>query len=282
MENAKVDVKQACSLDEAIRILMELRDGGFWSFRGQRLHTWPLGLHHPRDFTESDLQKGFAQFRRRCLEFEKPPYIDEHHKWRWLFYAQHYRLHTRLLDWTSNPLVALYFAVENILTDNALLEGKPFGAVWAIRVRREDFQTEEQLDPNPDRVVRWIMINPPPVTSRILRQSAKFSFHPECDEKPLDTLGRRYPEETLVKVVIGNPESPETNPADDIREKLGIMNVHHASLFPDPEGVALFINKQWPAITTQYPRQGTAGPSVRESGVDPIEGTRRPRSVRRR
>ncbi len=253
--NANTVIKEASSWHEAIATLMELREGGFWSFRGQRDHNWHLGLHHPRNTTEADLRKGFAQFRKRCLEFNKPTYVDEHHKWRWLFFAQHYRLRTRLLDWTTNPLVALYFAVENVLTDKSTLEKNPFGAVWAIRVREQDFQTEEQLESaDPDKVKRWIMINPPPVTSRMIRQSARFSFHPECDEQPLDDIPRRYKEETLVKVILRDPKKPKANPADDIRRKLGIMNVHHASLFPDPDGVAAFINTEWPAITTQYPR----------------------------
>ena len=186
--NTSADVKQAKSWDEAIRLLMELRDGGFWSFRGQRLHTWDLGIHHPDNLTESDLKRGFAQFRKRCLEFSKPAYIDENHKWRWLFYAQHYRLWTRLLDWTSNPLVALYFAVENILTDKSILDQNPLGAVWAVRVRRHDFRTEEELPKDPEQEKRWIMINPPPITNRILKQSGKFSFHPEPDDKPLNLL----------------------------------------------------------------------------------------------
>lgn len=253
MNKVNIKIEKATSWHEAIKKLMDLRESGFWSFRGQRDHSWQLGLHHPVNFTENDLRKGFMQFRKRCLEFTKPTYIDEHHKWRWLFFAQHYRLRTRLLDWTSNPLVALYFAVENILTDKSTIKTNPYGAVWAIRVRDQDFQTEEQLESvDPDKVIRWLMINPPPVTSRMIRQSARFSFHPECDAQPLDTIPRRYNEETLVKVIVGDPENQDTdNPADDIREKLGIMNVHHASLFPDPDGVAAFINNEWPAITTQ-------------------------------
>jgi hypothetical protein len=50
------------------------------------------------------------------------------------------------------------------------------------------------------------------------------------------------------RIVTKHPKGSADNPAEEIRKQLGIMNCHHGSLFPDPEGVALFVNYQLPDI----------------------------------
>ncbi len=49
--------------------------------------------------------------------------------WEWISLAQHYRVPTRLLDWSENPLVALYFAVE---VDEDSNGAQVDGRVWAL------------------------------------------------------------------------------------------------------------------------------------------------------
>ncbi|UCF06573.1 MAG: FRG domain-containing protein [bacterium] len=219
--------------------LLELDGGQLWSFRGQRKDIWPLGVH---DLPASDrvLQTRMKIFKRRCMEFSKPDYISEEDHWRWHFYAQHHRLKTRLLDWTTNPLVAIYFAVENVLSRGD--DENDFGTVWAIHVNAEHFLTPDEVGGAPETVREWIMINPPPVTDRLVRQSGKFSYHPPSHKQPISEQLR--PGEQLVKFVLRR--SDRSNPASEIRDHLCTMNIHHAFMFPGPDGVAAFVNHEWP------------------------------------
>jgi hypothetical protein len=52
----------------------------------------------------------------------------------WLFLMQHYRLPTRLLDWSESPLVALYFALEEATCEHV------DAALWALMPTKLNLQ----------------------------------------------------------------------------------------------------------------------------------------------
>ncbi|BBO66921.1 hypothetical protein DSCA_08510 [Desulfosarcina alkanivorans] len=255
IENNERDVEliEAHSFDEALSECMALRKQKYWSFRGQRNRKW-FAEPHSGDMTTADLAKNIRNFKARSMEFPRPDYIEDTNskeikEWRWLFYAQHHRLKTQLLDWTSNPLVALYFAVEEILSRP---EKDISGAVWAIHVKDpKKFKWEPDLESiSPHNLDDWIMIRPPVVTHRIARQSGLFTFHPERQLQGMEPFCTGDDEKKFKKIEIVSPQNRnDLDLCKAIRKELGFMNIHHASLFPHPDGVANFINDELPALS---------------------------------
>ena len=81
-------------------------------FRGQTTAEWSLTpsyhrIKNPYKGMELDY---FEQFRQIASSTPKTFQLD---KWGWLTLAQHHMLPTRLLDWTTQPLIALYFACQH-------------------------------------------------------------------------------------------------------------------------------------------------------------------------
>ena len=314
--------------EEAIRELLALRRHRFWSFRGQRNCTWKLGVHDniknllrgdsttaPNGKFQNDrFDLLRRQYARRCKEFTNFR-LDENNYWHSLFFAQHHGLKTLLLDWTKNPLVALYFAVERILSGRqetcpAKLkkDGKvysAYGCVWALRVsspnvRRCDFPATHKWDENKqikwkderekwyeadelpgydgrqesdyDIKARWIIINPPLLDDRIVQQSSLFTHHgnPKFEEDlrlydwpSADNTKDAENEEQLIQLIIVADDGGESPcPETQIIRDLGFMNVHHGSLFPDVDGVAVFTNYEWPELQNLIPSPTPASPKA--------------------
>ncbi len=72
-----------------------------------------------------------GHFVSRAPSRSHRPYPDAKDFFGWLFLAQHYGLPTRLLDWTENPLVAVYFAVLEHPNDDGCI-----WALWPTRLNR--------------------------------------------------------------------------------------------------------------------------------------------------
>ncbi len=79
-------------------------------FRGQD-HDYPLlpkiDRTDPKVNTSKREREMLEELKRRTAQ---DPVLVGKNDWDCLVYAQHYGMATRLLDWTTNPLIALWFA----------------------------------------------------------------------------------------------------------------------------------------------------------------------------
>jgi hypothetical protein len=148
----------------------------------------------------------------------------------WISIAQHYGMPTRLLDWTSSPLTALWFTVEN-----PPISG--YGVVWFFNAPEEDIIMSNKVKSiNLFNQRRTKIFQPEIITERIQSQNGWFTVHKYMDHKekflPLENNASYKKYLTKVKI----PEDKFS----EFRYQLNRMGVNKLSLFPDLEGAAKY------------------------------------------
>jgi len=167
------------------------------------------------------------------------------------FIAQHNGMPTRLLDWTSNPLASLFFAVNSSPTED--------GEVLIMEPRKVIPKPKNKRDPlDHVRTMRhpyvvdaigmsyWhkprasldhdfrsliLPVRPDNTAGRIGQQSSCFTLHMH-EAKPQDNP-------TLVKVKV------PAGAKGDIREELRLLNINAFSIYNDLDSLSSEIKGKW-------------------------------------
>lgn len=241
-------------------------------WRGQRVQSWPLQPGFERDLVAMGLEpdsieadklrfehlqrfKLAARGRLDPRDFEERELLVERDDTRddvpigssaaereennWWAVGQHYGLRTPLLDWSTSPFVAAYFAF-NALSPADNKEGR---ALYALNRELVSQKADELRQDDPEYKVPVVDFIEPLYKDnpRLVSQGGLFTRSPNG----LDVsawIEEHYEEEDedygawLLKLVLPDEDR------EYILQMLNRMNINHQSLFPDLYGVTEFVN----------------------------------------
>lgn len=207
--------------------LVKYRSDKRWYFRGHGSADWSLIPKVGRPpYLGVDETSVFEAWRRQAIEYvTSRPQND----WEWLAIAQHHGLATRLLDWTTNPLNAAYFAVRDSMPGDAVVFAAQFK--WVVSSTKE----------SPFSLKRLAVYRPHRVVPRITRQGGLFTVHPN-PSVPLAKDAEHVVD--LHRLVI------RANYRETLLSELSYYGVNASTLFPDLDGLSAFVN--WTIQAKEY------------------------------
>jgi len=229
----------------------------FW-YRGQPKSTFRLVPSIGRTHSTGSMQAEFNahqerellhRFRRRAYPYVGRIMTD----WEALFLARHHRLPTRILDWTANPLVALYFACcEEPDSPGDLWAFNKFGTTehdLDVLALANDSTAEGPLTYYPatfdDTPIKGVstdeavkILHPFYNSPRMVSQDGAFTLHSN-PWRSIDAYANIVfqPERLDIEQLYRWPI-----PADaklPLHRELNSLNISRRMMFPDLDGVAL-------------------------------------------
>lgn len=194
--------------------------------------------------------------------------IPENDLLRWAEYAQHFGVPTRFLDWTSNPLVALFFACIGDCKEHD-------GAVWLFNMSNYSnyYLQKNMIDGElpPERTKREIILShlegnskdefpilylPLYIESRMSAQSSYFMVW-GAKQEPLEVLLKDHSDMRL-NINTNKIDNEEMQPRtilyksivpmkykQKLLRELDLAGINEKTLFPGLDGVGKYIERKF-------------------------------------
>src|SRR5260370_12093940 len=217
----------------------------FW-FRGHAGFHWkvmPSALRYSTPEQRSKALSLVSEFRRFAeFKLPRPPGLTEDLKW--IQVAQHYGLPTRLLDWTQNAAVALFFAcckdpegdglvvILNPIELNQSTDARlprVFNFERDSNIIQRYFKLDGRTHANGRRT---IAINPTWNTERIAMQQGAFTLH---GSRKFDFDRHQASSLLYVPILRENKVS--------LLSELGRVGIREMVIFPEPEHVCAHLKR---------------------------------------
>lgn len=228
-----------------------------WAFRGQPFANLPLLSSLARRLNQLDgPQENWPMREQRTIRvFKRKAHVHIQDQsalsntFRCMAIMQHHGAATRLLDFTKSPFVAAFFALESAL-DDVVVYALNTPALWRRNPAFDVTLTRSAINPrNEENLEKYFLSNKYPIIwfgepdemdSRLVAQSGLFVV-PGQLHLTIDELLDQYKtdnEPLLVQLVLRKQMRSEA-----MRE-LYRMNITHASLWPDLDGLATSMNQE--------------------------------------